>query len=115
MVSPSAVKVTFDVASATAIGVKRTVTAWLAPSPTRENGLPATMRKGPEVDAAPETVPPPVFDTVNVRSAKPPRFTSSKSTVAVGLTPKWIRATPLAESEQALSAPLEFSAVTATV
>ena len=64
MVSPSAVKLIFAVAVAAVVGVKRTVTAWLAPSPTRLNGLPETMLKGAEVDRVPDTVPPPVFDTV---------------------------------------------------
>ena len=48
------------------VGLKRTVTAWVAPNPTRVNGLPETTLKGAEIDALPETVPPPVFDTVKV-------------------------------------------------
>ena len=64
MTSPSAVKLTFAVAVAAVIGLKRTVTVSVAPSPARLNGLPATALKGPEVDTPPETVPPPVFDTV---------------------------------------------------
>ena len=68
MVSPSAVKLTFAVAVAAVVGVKRTVTAWLAPTP-RVNGLPETMLKGADVDAVPETVPPPTgswLDTVKI-------------------------------------------------
>src|SRR3989442_317464 len=66
MVSPSAAKLTFVVAVADVVGVKRTVTAWIAPSPARVKGLPATTLKGAEVDTAPETVPLPVFCTVKV-------------------------------------------------
>ena len=66
MLSPSAVKFTFAVAVADVVGVKRTVTAWVAPTPTSVNGLPETILKGPEVDAVPETVPPTVFCPVKV-------------------------------------------------
>ncbi len=65
-VSPSAVKLTFAVAVAGVVGVKRTVTVWVVPSPTRLNGLPETMLKGAEAAAVPETVPPTVFCTVKV-------------------------------------------------
>src|SRR5436190_736268 len=65
-VSPSAVKLAFVVAVAGVVGVKRTVTVWVAPSPTRLNGLPETMLKGAETAAVPETVPPIVFCTVKV-------------------------------------------------
>ena len=65
-VSPSAARVTFAVAIATTVGVNRTVTAWVAPSPTRLNGLPETMLNGAEADAVPATVPPTVFCTVKV-------------------------------------------------
>ena len=65
-VSPSAVKLTFVVAVAGVVGVKRTVTVWVVPRPTRLNGLPETMLKGAEAAAAPETVPPTVFCTVKV-------------------------------------------------
>jgi len=64
MVSPSAVKVTFVLTVADAAGVKRTVTAWVAPSPTSVNGLPDTMPKGAKADALTETIPPRVFCTV---------------------------------------------------
>ena len=65
-VSPSAVKLTFVVAVAGVVGVKRTVTVWVAPTPTRVKGLPETMLKGAEVDAVPETVPLRVLCTVKV-------------------------------------------------
>src|SRR2546426_6194940 len=102
MVSPSAVKLAFALAVADAVGVKRTVTAWVAPSPTRLNGLPEAMLKGAEVDTMPDTVPPPVFDTVKVRSAKLPRLTLPKFTVPVGLRPKSLRAAALAVAEHGL-------------
>ena len=62
--SPSAAKATFAVAVANVVGVKRTLTTWLAPNPTSLNELPETMLNGADVDTAPEAVPPPVFDTV---------------------------------------------------
>jgi len=65
-VSPSAVKLAFVVAVAGVVGVKRTVTVWVVPRPTRLNGLPETMLKGAEAAAVPETVPPTVFCTVKV-------------------------------------------------
>jgi len=64
IVSPSAVKLTVVLTVADAVGVKRTVTAWVAPEPPRVNGLPDTMLKGAEADTLPETVPPRVFCTV---------------------------------------------------
>jgi hypothetical protein len=63
---PFAVKLTFALTVADVVGVKRTVTTWVAPVPTRLNGVPETTLKGAEIDAAPETVPPPVFDTLKV-------------------------------------------------
>jgi len=63
---PFAVKLTFALTVADTTGLKRTFTTWVAPTPTRLNGLPETTLKGAEIDAAPETVPPPVFDTVKV-------------------------------------------------
>src|SRR3989442_3380025 len=101
MVPPLAAKATFAVAVADVVGVKRTVTPWLAPTPTRVNALPDTMLKGAEVDPIPETVPPPVFDTDKGRSAEFPRFTLPKFTVPVVLTAKSIRATALAVVAQA--------------
>src|SRR6266850_511950 len=56
-VSPSAVRLTFVLAVAAVVGANRTVTAWVAPSPTRVNGLPDTMLKGAGTDAVPVTVP----------------------------------------------------------
>jgi hypothetical protein len=66
MVLPFAVKFTFALTVAAAVGVKRTVTVWVAPTPTRLNGLPVTTLKGAEAETLPETVPPPVFCTVKV-------------------------------------------------
>jgi len=114
-VSPSALALKFTVAVADVIGVKRTVTAWVAPSPTRLNGLPEVMLKGAEVDTVPDTVPPPVFDTMKTRSTKPPTLTGPKFTVPVGLTAKSIRAMALPGVEQALSLPLVSIAVTETL
>ena len=65
-VSLSAVMLTFAVAVAVVVGLKRTVTVWVALSPTRLNGLPEKMLKGAGTDTAPETVPPVVFCTVKV-------------------------------------------------
>jgi hypothetical protein len=62
--SPSAAKLTFTEAVADVVGVNRTVTAWVAPTPARLNGLPETMLKGAEVETVPDTVPPTVLDTV---------------------------------------------------
>ena len=64
MLSAPAVKVMFTVAVAVVIGVKRTVTVWVAPAPLSVNGLPYMMPKGATVETAPETVPPRVFCTV---------------------------------------------------
>jgi len=102
IVPPPAVTVRVVLTVVVASGVNRTVTAWVAPTPPRVNGLPDTMRKGAATDADPETVPPPVFDTVKVFSAKLPRFTLPKFTVPIGLTTKSARATPLATLEQRL-------------
>jgi len=96
-------------------GVNRTFMAWLAPTPPSVNGLPDTILKGAPTDAAPETVPPPVFDTVTVCSAKLPRFTLPKFIVPVGVMEKSARATALAMLEQALSIPPASMAVTATL
>jgi len=112
-VSPLEVKVTFAVAVAVVVGVKRTVTVWGVFIPT-VNGLPDTMLKGAGTDAVPDTVPPTVFCTVKVRSATLPRFTLPKSVVMVGLTENVTRAAALATGEQALSMPPESTAVIAT-
>jgi len=72
------------------------------------------MLKGAEADALPETVPPRVFCTVKTWSAKLPTFTSPKLTMPVGLTEKSPRATALTPTEQGLSSPLVFTAVTET-
>jgi hypothetical protein len=114
MVSPSAVKVTFALTVADAVGVKRTVTVWVAPEPPRVNGLPDTMLKGAEVDALPVTVPPRVFWTVKTWFAKLPMLTFPKLTALVGDTAKSAWATPLAAIEQALSLPFRSTALIAT-
>jgi hypothetical protein len=114
IVSPSAVKSTFVLAVAGAVGTKRTVTSWVVPLPARVNGLPDTTLKGPEADTLPETVPPRVFCTVKTWSVKLPTLTSPKLTVPDGLTEKLSCAMALAPSAQALSTPLVFTAVTET-
>jgi len=116
MVPPLAVKLTVVAAVRGTVGVKRTVTACVAPAPTRENGLPDTILNGAEADTAPETVPPAVFCTVKVRSAKPPRITVPKFTIPAGFTANSNRATALSTGlAQALSLPLESTAVTETL
>ena len=114
MVPPAAVKLTVALTVVVVVGVNRTVTVVLAPTPLTENGLPDLIVNGAATETAPETVPPPVFVTVKVRSAKVPRFTSPNVTVPVGLTAKSGRATALATIEQALSLPAVSTAVTAT-
>src|SRR5437867_1571517 len=64
--APFAVKVTLALAVAATVGLKRTLTACVAPTPTRLNEPPDTTLKGAGTDAVPETVPPPVFCTVKV-------------------------------------------------
>jgi hypothetical protein len=113
IVSP-AVTLRFVLTAAVATGVKRNVTAWVAPAPTRVNGLPDTMLKGGEVDTLPETIPPRVFLTVKTWSAKLPMLTFAKLAVAIGLTEKLGCATAFAPIEQGLSWPLAFTAVTET-
>src|SRR5438128_12491649 len=112
---PFAVKLTFALTVADTVGLKRTFTAWVAPKPTRLNGLPETTLKGAELDTVPDTAPPLVFDTVRTWSARAPKFTVPKFTVPVGLTAKPIRAVALAGAEQALSLPLVSTAVTETL
>jgi hypothetical protein len=115
IVPPFAVKLTFAITVACALGLKRTVTDWVAPIPTRVNGLPETMPNGAEVTTVPETVPPAVFCTAKALSTKPPTFTLPKFTMPVGLTAKSGRAIVLGTGvEQALSRPLEFTALIET-
>src|SRR6267143_2146868 len=74
--APFAVTVRFTLADAATVGLKRTVTACVVPTPTRLNELPATTLKGVEVDAVPETVPPPRSLAWHTRSQSrscPPR------------------------------------------
>ena len=115
IVPPLAVKLTVVAVVRGKVGVKRTVTVCDAPAPTRLNGLPATILNGAEADAAPETVPPAVFCTVKVRSAKPPRITVPKLTMPVGFTANSNCAAALPTGlAQALSLPLVSTAVTET-
>jgi len=62
------VKLTFPTKLASDAALKRTTTAWFAPA-ARLKGLPETTETGAEVEAFPVRVPPPVFWTMNVRSA----------------------------------------------
>src|SRR5262245_41497415 len=55
--SPSAVKITFTLCVVRLVGVKRTVTVWVAPAVPRLNGLPDTMVNGAGTDAVPITPP----------------------------------------------------------
>jgi hypothetical protein len=111
--SPSAVKLTFEVTVALLVGVKRTMTSWVAPGAVSVKGLPETTLKGAEADTLPETEPVLFRDTVNVRSAELPTLTVAKSVVPVGVTPMLGCAAALATAEHGLSAPLVFTAVTA--
>jgi hypothetical protein len=115
MESPSAVKLTFVLAVVVLVGVNRTVTAAVAPEPTRVNGLPETMLKGAPTDAVPVTVPVRVFATVRVWVAELPMVTLPKFTVPVGVTPISSAATALATGEHALWLPPVSIAVTATL
>jgi len=115
LLPPFAVKMTVALAVAVVVGVKRTVTVWFAPTPPRVKGLPDTMLKGAEVDAAPETVPPPVFETVKTWSATLPIVTLPKFTVTVGFTTKSDRTTAIAILEQALWLPSASTATTGTL
>jgi hypothetical protein len=112
-VSPFAVKLIVTLVVFVA-GVKRSFTACVAPAPLSENGLPNTIANGKGTEALPVTVPPAVFDTVQVCSAKLPRFTLPKFTGPVGLTVNSLRATALAGADQALGLPLVSTALTAT-
>jgi len=114
-ISPFAVKLTVVFAVAVLVGVNRTVTVAVAPAPTRVKGLPESMRKGAETEAAPVRVPLPIFFTVNVLVAELPIVTFPKLTVPVGATTDWPRATALETAEHALSFPPVYTAVTATL
>src|SRR4029450_1142070 len=83
--SPSAVKLTFALASVGFVGVKRTVTVWVAPAALRLKGLPDTMVNGAGTEAVPVT-PARLLWTVKVCSAKPPMLTLPKGTVVGGGT-----------------------------
>jgi hypothetical protein len=114
-VSPSAVKLTLVLAAAVLVGVNCTVTVAVAPDPTRMKGLPEAMLNGGPTEAAPVTVPPRMFWTVNVWAAELPMLTLPNATVPVGVTAKSTWATPLATAEHALSLPIVSTAVTATL
>ncbi len=111
---PLAVNVTLVAVRRPVTGVNRTVTVAVAPTPTRLNEPPETTLNGAATVAVPDTVPPPVFWTVNVWSRTLPMFTVPKSTVPIGLTLKSILAAALADVEHALSLPPVSTAVTAT-
>src|SRR5262249_16160121 len=72
------VKLTIPAKVPTAVGVRRTTTAWLAPA-ARLNEPPEKMLYGGAVEAVPVRVPCPVFWTVKVRSAELPTATLAKS------------------------------------
>src|SRR3989442_11187311 len=112
--APFAVKVRLTLAVAARVGLKRTLTACVAPTPTRMNEPPETTLKAAGTDAVPGTVPPPVFYAVKLCSAKPPIVTVPKFTVAAGLPPKSIRAAALHAVIHALSLPVVSTARTAT-
>jgi hypothetical protein len=114
-VLPLAMTLRFALTVVFVTGANRTVTALVAPTPLRVNGLPDTTLKGAATAALPEIVPPPVFETVKTWSAKPPTFTLPKFTVPVGLKANSDRATALATLEQTLCKPIESTAVTATL
>jgi hypothetical protein len=80
----------------------------------RLNGVPDTIEKGALTDTAPDTVPPLVFETVNILSTKLPTATLPKLTEPVGLTENSARARAFATLEHELSFPVESTAVTAT-
>jgi hypothetical protein len=114
-VSPSAVKLTLVLAAAVLVGVKRTVTVWVAPEPARVNGLPETMLNGAATEAVPVTVALRVPCTVKVCVAELPIVTLPKLTVVTGVTVKPACATALAAGEHALSIPVVSTAVTDTL
>src|SRR2546428_3929627 len=64
MVPPFAVKVIVELTVVVVVGVKRTVTDCVVPTPVSENGLPDTIVNGAGTEPLPGTVPPAVFDTV---------------------------------------------------
>ena len=77
---PLDVKATVPFEVTAEVGLNRTVTLWLSPAP-RLKEPPLKMLKGANGGAAlPVSVLPPVFVTVNVRSAKEPTVTAPKST-----------------------------------
>src|SRR5207237_5724910 len=96
MLPPPAVNVTLVAVVTPVSGVNRTVTVAVAPAPTRLNEPPESTLNGAATVAVPDTVPPPVFWTVNVWSATLPMFTVPQSTVPGGLTPHSLLAAAVA-------------------
>ena len=82
--SPSAVKLTFTLASVVFVGVKRTTT-FATPPLFRAKGLPDRIVNGAGTDAVPLT-PSRLAVTWKVCSAKLPMLTLPKATVVVGVT-----------------------------
>src|SRR5438552_18032178 len=76
--APFAGKVTPALAVAATVGLKRTVTACVAPTPTRLNEPPHTTLKGAGTAAVPATVPPPAGRTRKVCWARPAIHTLPK-------------------------------------
>jgi hypothetical protein len=112
--SPSATKLTFTLWSVVFVGVKRTVTVWVAPAVLRLKGLPDTMVNGAGTEAVPVT-PARLLWTVNVCSAKLPMLTLPKAVVVVGVTVISGFAVAVATLEQELALPAESTAATETL
>src|SRR3989442_7477189 len=74
VVPPAPLKVTLLEKVPVEVGLKRTVTRWLWPA-EREEEPPEVTRNGAPAVAAPLTTPPPVFFTVEAKSARPPAGT----------------------------------------
>jgi hypothetical protein len=83
--------------------------------PASVKGVPDTTLKGAPTDADPEIVPPLVFETVKLCSAKLPTVTVPKLTEPAGLTANSERETALAMFEHGLSLPAASIALTATL
>jgi hypothetical protein len=113
-VSPPPWKLRFVVVTPGLVGLNCTAIVAVAPNPARLKGLPDTTLNGAPTEAAPVTVPPRVFVTVNSCVVVPPTLTLPKLAVAVGVTPNIAPATALVTFEHALSSPRRLSAVTAT-
>jgi hypothetical protein len=88
------------------VGLKRTTTDELTPA-VRLKELPETTLKGLETLAVPDTVPPPVFVSVKLRSAEPPTPTAPKLTVPEGMTARAGAASPVPVTVRLAEPPLE--------